>query len=248
MLTLDYNKQQFIATMTINIDIAKYQVIAKTWLVLQEIQEKEDITQDTDAILYLPTIPAKTYLKEYRKIFGGDISDEYIFRERIEILSGLEKKDIISFEPEDFPGQISFTTSHLYYDYYKRIMKQYKQIQSIIIEQEDILEWKDLKLNLSKGTLQYKNNPPRDVSPGEKEIMFLAFLIRANRIVEYFEIARELNMNCYHPGVANKDVARNVNFLRRDIVPILEGVGMSRNEIKKMIVSVRNKGYKLRTK
>jgi len=39
-----------------------------------------------------------------------------------------------------------------------------------------------------------------------------------------------------------------VQYLRRDIVPILEEVGMTRSEIKRMIVSIRNKGYKLRTK
>lgn len=248
MLLLDYNKPQAIATMTINIDIAKYQVIAKTWLVLQEIQEREELTNNTDAVLYLSSIPEKPYLKEYRKIFGEDIEDLYIFKERTDILSGLEKKGIISFEPEDLPGMISFTTSHLYYDYYKKIMKQYKQIRSSLIEEEDILEWKTLKLNLSKGTLQYKNNSPKDVSPGEEEIKFLALLMRAKRIVEYTEIARELKMNCYHPGITNEDIARNVQYLRRDIVPILEEVGMTRSDIKRMIVSIRNRGYKLRTK
>ncbi|PIS13872.1 hypothetical protein COT65_01890 [Candidatus Shapirobacteria bacterium CG09_land_8_20_14_0_10_47_13] len=248
LLTLDYNKQQLIATMTININIAKQQAVVKTWLVLQEVQEKVELTNNTDAPLYLPSIPAKAYLKEYKKIFGEDINDEYIFRERAEILSGLERKDIIDFEHEDFPGTISFTTTHLYDDFYKKIRKQYEQIRSVIDERENVLEWKDLKLNLSKGSLQYKNNPPKDVSPSEKEIMFLALLMRAKRIVEYTEIARELKMNCYHPGVTNEDIARNVQYLRRDIVSILIGVGITRNEIKKMIVSIRNRGYKLRTK
>lgn len=229
-------------------NIAKQQAIAKTWIVLQEIQEKVELTNNTDAPLYLPSIPAKAYLKEYKKIFGKDIDDDYIFRERVEILGGLERKDIIDFEHEEFPGMISFTTTHLYYDYYKKIKKQYKQIRSEIVEQENVLEWKTLKLNLSKGNLQYKNNPPQDVSPSEEEIMFLALLMKAKRIVEYKEIARELKMNCYHPGVNNEDVARNVQYLRRDLVPILEKVGMTRDDIKRMIISIRNQGYKLRTK
>ena len=234
--------------MTINMDTAKQQAIAKTWIVLQEIQEKVELTNNTDAALYLPSIPAKAYLKEYKKIFGEDINDEYIFRERVEILSGLERKDIISFEHEEFPGMMSFTTTHLYDGYYKKIRRQYEQIRSAIVEQEDVFEWKNLKLNLSKGSLQYKNNPPKDVSPSEEEILFLALLMKAKRIVEYTEIARELKMNCYHPGVINEEIARNVLYLRRDIVPILEEVGMTRSEIKRMIVSIRNKGYKLRTK
>ncbi len=248
LLTLDYNKQQFIATMTMNMDIAKQQAIAKTWIVLQEIQEKVELTNNTDAALYLPSIPSKAYLREYKKIFGEDIDEQYIFKERAEILGGLERKDIISFEHEEFPGMTSFTTTHLYDGYYKKIRKQYEQVRSEIVEQENVLKWKDVKLNLSGGSLQYKNNPPKDVSPSEEEIMFLALLMKAKRIVEYTEIARELKMNCYHPGVINQDISRNVQYLRRDIVPILEGVGMTRNDIKKMIVSIRNKGYKLRTK
>ena len=248
MLLLDYNKPQAIATMTININIAKHQVIAKTWLVLQEIQEKEELTNNTDAVLYLPSIPAKPYLKEYKKIFGEDIDEQYIFKERAEILNGLERKGIIGFEHEEFAGWISFTTTHLYYDYYKKMMGQYKQIRSKIVEQENVLEWRDLKLNLSRGTLQYKKNLPKDVSPSEAEIMFLAFLMRTKRIVEYTEIARELKMNCYHPGVTNEDIARNVQYLRRDIASILEEVGMTRSDIKGMIASIRNRGYKLRTK
>lgn len=229
-------------------NIAEQQTIAKTWIVLQEIQEKIELTNNTDAALYLPSIPAKAYLKEYKKIFGEDIDDEYIFKEREEILSGLERKDIISFEHEEFPGMISFTTTHLYDDYYKKIRRQYEQVRSAVTDQESILEWNNLKLNLLKGSLQYKNNPPQDVSPSEEEIMFLALLMRAKRIVEYTEIARELKMNCYHPGVTNEDIARNVQYLRRDIVPILEKVGMTRGDIKRMIVSIRNRGYKLRTK
>jgi len=234
--------------MKININIAKHQAIAKTWLVLQEIQELEELTNKSDAVYHLPSIPAKPYLKEYKKIFGEDVDEQYIFQERADILSGLEKKDIISFEPEDFPGRISFTVTHLYYNYYKKIKRQFKQILPDMVEQENILEWKDLKLNLSKGTLQYKNNPPKDASPSEEEIKFLALLMRAKRIVEYTEIARELKMNCYHPGVTNEDIARNVQYLRRDIVPVLESVGLTRSEIKRMIVSIRNRGYKLRTK
>jgi hypothetical protein len=87
-------------------NIAEQQAVVKTWIVLQEIQEKVELINNTDAALYLPSIPAKAYLKEYKKIFGEDINEDYIFKERIEILSGLEKKDIITFEPEDLPGQI----------------------------------------------------------------------------------------------------------------------------------------------
>ena len=228
-------------------NIAKQQAIAKIWLVLQEIQEKVELTNDVDAAINLPVIPTKQYYREFRKIFGEEVDDEYICQERVGILNGLEKRDLIMWEDE-FPGMIRFTTTHLYDDYYKEIEKQYTQIDSTVSEQQNILQWQELKLDLSKGTLQYKNSPPIDVSPSEEEIMFLAVLMRAKRIVEYVEIARELKMNCYHQGVTNEDLARNVQYLRRDIVPVLEKIGMPRSEIKRMIVSIRNKGYKLRTK
>lgn len=233
--------------MTMKMDLAKQQSIAKIWLVLQEIQEKVELTNDVDATINLPVIPTKQYLREFRKIFGEEVDDEYICQERAEILNGLEKRDLIMWEDE-FPGMIRFTTTHLYDDYYKDIEKQYTQIDSTANEQQTVFQWQELKLDLSKGTLQYGNSSPIDVSPSEEEIMFLALLMKTKRIVEYTEIARELKMNCYHPGATNEDLARNVQYLRRDIVPVLEKIGMPRSEIKRMIVSIRNKGYKLRTK
>ena len=230
-----------------NINIAKQQAIAKTWIVLQEIQEKVELTGNVDATIYLPVIPTRAYLREFKRIFGEHIEDEYICKERSEIINGFEKKDLIMWE-DQFPGMIAFTTTHLYDDYCDKIKRQHKQIISTTNDEQNTLEWNGLKLSLTEGTLQYKNNPSKDVSPSEEEIMFLALLMRAKRIVEYTEIARELKMNCYHPGIKNEDISRNVQYLRRDIVPVLEEVGMTRNEIKRMIISIRNKGYKLRTK
>ncbi len=110
---------------------------------------------------------------------------------------------------------------------------------------EGLFTWGELSLNLLKGTMQYKNNKPKEITPEQDEIKFLVLLMKADTILEYKEIAKELEMNCYHDGVTNSDVAREVNFIRRNLVTILKDTGMSDKDIKLMILTKRKAGYKL---
>jgi len=102
-----------------------------------------------------------------------------------------------------------------------------------------------LELNLRKATLRYKDFKPVEISPDTNEIKLLSFLMQAKRLVKYKEIAKKLDLNCYHPDYTNKQHARDIQFLRRDLNPILEKAGMTRKEINKMITAKKNTGYKL---
>lgn len=110
---------------------------------------------------------------------------------------------------------------------------------------EGIFTWGKLKLDLLKGILQYKNNKPKEITTEQDEIKFLILLMKADAILEYKVIAKQLEMNCYHDEVTNSDVAREVNFIRRNLVTILKDVGMTDKDIGSMILTKRKVGYKL---
>lgn len=109
-----------------------------------------------------------------------------------------------------------------------------------------IFECGKLKINLSEATMQYKNKPLVDISPDNDEIKFLVLLIKhKEKVIEYVEIAKNLNLNCYHKGVKNKEVTREVQYLKRDLRKVLKQAGLSKKEIEKMITAKKNIGYKL---
>lgn len=104
-----------------------------------------------------------------------------------------------------------------------------------------------LRVNLDQGVIYRGNNSPVEISPDNNIVKFLVILIGSNKIVEYVEIAKKLEMNCWHERASNKDVAREVQFLKRDLVTFLRnGLGMTKKEIRGMVVNKKNFGYKLR--
>ena len=104
----------------------------------------------------------------------------------------------------------------------------------------------NLRIDLEQGTICYGNNNPIEISPSNNIVKFLVILMRGGKAIEYVEIAKQLEMNCWHEGATNKDVAREVQFLRRDLVAFLiNKISIPQNEIKKMILSKPSFGYKL---
>jgi len=110
-----------------------------------------------------------------------------------------------------------------------------------------VLECGLLKINLDQGVIRYNDKMPAEISPDDKKIRFLVFLMENKKVVEYAEIAKKLDVNWWQEGLTNKDVARDVQFLRRDLATFLrDEVSMTNREIQKMIINKKNIGYKLR--
>jgi hypothetical protein len=110
---------------------------------------------------------------------------------------------------------------------------------------EKVLVCGNLRLDLQKTTLRYRNLKPIEISPDTNEIKLLSLLMRGKRLVGYKKIAKTLDLNCYHLDYPDKQHARDIQFIRRDLNPILERAGMTREEINKMIIAKKNTGYKL---
>jgi len=140
-----------------------------------------------------------------------------------------------------------------FFDYTKRAINNhiksesiYRELFGLIPEKEKIIKIGELTVNLKKAQLQYKTNKAIEISPTKKEVVFLLLLIKnSNSVIEYKDIAKELNLNCYHQNVTNEDVAREVQFLRRNLVGILRSARIPQSEIRKLIIAKTNLGYKL---
>ena len=137
-------------------------------------------------------------------------------------------------------------------DFLKRVDKatqHHREINKVEMDKimfgNQILSCGNLLLDLRQAVLIYGNHPPIDISPDTSEIKFLSLLMRNKRLTEYVEIAKKLNMNCYSADRTNKEVAREVQFLKRDLNHILKKAGMTTKEINNTIVAKKNLGYKL---
>jgi hypothetical protein len=108
-----------------------------------------------------------------------------------------------------------------------------------------ILECGDLKLNLERGTLQYKLKKLQNVSIATQVVRFLIMLLRSKgKILEYKKVARELDMNFYHKDWNNKETGEELRYLNRDLHTLLKRSGMSKIEIDSYMSIVTNVGYK----
>ena len=109
------------------------------------------------------------------------------------------------------------------------------------IQPDNIYTCGSLVINISAATLKYKDNPAVDIQPKNREIKFLVMLAKNKNVVAYSEIATEIESTSFGEEV----IARAVQYLKRDLKPILKKAGMTDEEIKKMIKPVKNTGYKI---
>lgn len=203
-------------------------------LVTEIIQEKIEISPESDRVLILS-------LWDFRNKNGDLIPKDDLKR----ILRLLEEKkllQIIDTSCLDKLGRFQGETVTVKIDreYFNNLGGKVVAAQT-----GNELTWKDLKVDLTKGILQYRNNKPIEITSEQDEIRFLVLLMREDKILEYKEIAKQLEMNCYHEGVINSDIAREVNFLKRNLATVLKRAGMRKNDIATMILTKRKVGYKL---
>ena len=137
----------------------------------------------------------------------------------------------VSFKPEDIKN------------YLEKVKSEQKPNK---IQNEEIYHLGQLNLNVSQGIICYDNNSIIEISKETECIKFLIFLFDNRRVVEYVEIAKHLDLNSYHVGCTNQDMARDVQFIKRDLLSFLKNkVGMPEKETKNIIITKRSLGLKL---
>lgn len=163
----------------------------------------------------------------------------------------LEQEHILNFisrnkSPDCFVIKVN---TKLFKSFYSSFQENYRKAISSEIQESKRKYYKDILIDLNKGTLDYKGNEI-NISPDNNPIKFLTLLIeKAEFIVEYLEIAKRLELNSYQEEDKNKDVAREIQYLKRDLGKELKKSGLNKsaiNEIKEMIIFNKNLGYKLK--
>lgn len=113
-------------------------------------------------------------------------------------------------------------------------------------QEDKIYHWNKLELNVTQGTIQYDSKPIKEISSNANGIKFLIFLFDNPRVVEYLEIAKYLELNSYHTGCTSQNVAREIQYIKRDLLKFLKTkVGMPEKEAKSMFFTKRKSGFKL---
>lgn len=115
------------------------------------------------------------------------------------------------------------------------------------ISNDKILMCRNLKVDIERGIIQYADCDPIEISLEDQSIKFLLMLMKKQKIVQYVEIAKEINMGSYLGSqTANEDVARDVQYKARDLRRFLrDEVNIPSTEIEKMIINKKNLGYKI---
>jgi len=109
-----------------------------------------------------------------------------------------------------------------------------------------VIERGDIHLDPQTAKLQYKNNPPVEVSMDKQEVEFLELLLTSgDKVLPYEDIAKKLKFNSSYVGVTEKALGLEIRYLKRDLTPLLKKAGMEKEAIDKFIVAQRNVGYKV---
>ena len=202
-------------------------------LVVNIIQKKIEISPESDEVLAIS-------LWDFRDK-NGDLIPKGDLKQILRLLQERKFLQMIDMSCLGKPGRFSGEEIKIKIDR-EKILTINNEVQAN--KTEGVFTWRKLKLDLLKGILQYKNNKPTEISPTQDEIRFLILLMESEQIVKYGEIADKLDLNC-RASSDPKEISTAVQYLRRNIVPILEDAGMTKDEIEDMILSKRNVGYKL---
>lgn len=214
----------------------------------------EDIKRIIQSLLGLSTSDKETVVTIYSQNYSSRHPDAPFYQYSQSVLK-MVNDGLLQLINSGENGQPSKDNSVIhYFPYYKvtflpKVIKDYLDSLDNGIRDEignRVFSHKNLYLNIIQGTIRYSNKPAVEISPATNEVKLLILLLENLRVVEYLEIAQKLELNSYHEGCTNKDMARDVQFIKRDLLKFLRvEVGIPKQEVKSLIITKRNLGFKL---
>lgn len=238
---IDATQQSKTKTVSFIPDVTSRRGLEKKWDVLQAIWTVYESNSRADAVL----VPIDAVIIKSRTTEDID-----------QIIEGLkntgnfvkwERRDRYYSIEEINHTQLPITFNKTKTDY-TRLASEYEQSQvKVAPTSNKQFRCGNLLVDLDQTIIQNGDKNPVEISPDDKKIRMLVFLMKNKGIVkQYVEIAEELSINSYYEGVNNSHVAREVQFYKRDLVTFLrKKVGMTNQEINNMIIAKKNIGYKL---
>ncbi|HEY4694457.1 MAG TPA: hypothetical protein VIH52_00630 [Candidatus Nanoarchaeia archaeon] len=213
--------------------------------------ERARIKNQKDLEAVLTSLHNRGFIDVSRKVAEQKPSNDYDRPSGMSIWLVIpENPEIVRYSDTQIeikPKKFSYLKGRLGELVKNEVKENTKQPESTEKRSGESFQCGELQVNLAQGVIVYKSGIQVEVSPDNSVMKLLVFLIKSNKVVTYVEIAKSLGMNCWHEGVTNKDVAREVQFLKRDLATLLKDkVGMGNKEIESMIIAKKNIGYKLR--
>ena len=111
------------------------------------------------------------------------------------------------------------------------------------------VELEGLLIDLSARKMRYMLGKEIRITPSSQEIRLLVYLIeKQNIIVPYRELAKQLGIEKEEEGYSDKNLARTIQLIKKNLVRLLRSVGMSNDDTGDLIQSVRGDGLILNSK
>lgn len=121
------------------------------------------------------------------------------------------------------------------------------EVDTYLSEISQPLRCGDLTLDLTKCTIQYKDNEPISVVIDSKEIRLLELLIRnCGSVVRHLLAASKLELNSRNSYTNDKEAGEeSIRYIKSSLHKILKSAGVSKDEFDRMIKTQKNTGYVL---
>ncbi|MEO6077198.1 MAG: hypothetical protein ABIP54_00235 [Candidatus Andersenbacteria bacterium] len=241
----------------------------KVWYVLKKIEEALLYSKDGSSFEYWTYSPSTLSDERFPTSHEeGDILDQLIYKKALKRKEPDTIAEIGARVASDEQRQMISITYLEKLPKIKDILQEYEKLTSNITKREttdftiitntqkqqtkkDIYSCSSLYVDFDGCVMRYGENPPIEISPETQEIKLLKLLLTRNAlvqiIVEYWEIAKKLNLRSYQiENHRNQRYARDVQYVRRNLGHILGKSGMTDIEINKMIIPKKGLGYILR--
>lgn len=116
-------------------------------------------------------------------------------------------------------------------------------ISANLYQKANRIEINGLLINLSEGKIKYDLGKEIRITPTSQEIKLLVYLIeKQNTIVRYKELAKQLGIKIEEGGYFDKDLARTIQLIKKNLVSLLKSVGMSEKDTRDFIRCERSNG------
>lgn len=214
------------------------------WLFLEDIYEKLLPEMKTGSVVKI-YVNRNITLRKCNSPMNKDKVISFLISQKV--IKQTKKPEIMG---SGTPGQHGYQAYEVYsfrvlpafrkkHNYFKLLFANNKQ--------ENVFKCCGLTLDLAKAEIQYKQGPVVNITRTNKEILFLIILLKSmGKVVQYQKIAAETKARNYRKNKGDDEIKRDVQFLRKDLADkVLLKTGMTHLEIKEMIVSVTNQGYKI---
>lgn len=183
----------------------------------------------------------KVWINNVKRVLEENLPDS---RYIVEFMYPTDRKKTVYDVSEWILELVNKLESHIYV--LKEIIRELDSNKpNLIVNEKILVRNTGLILNETQATLKFKQHKQIDIQLTTQPIKFLILLLKDGnkRIIKDKEFADVLNLNSKY-YTDDKIMAREIQFVRKELIKTLEKAGMKDKDIKQLIKRVKNTGYK----